>query len=208
MVLLRGLCSLAKALARARELGKEVVLRLRENSDITVLSCSHVPCTSSKQAQTDGHCSSSVECHFAHLQKEEEYANAQDQAIAQARYLAEIQTQHDDSFQRVVEGSVNSSAKSDGPGVEELSEDGALSQAMSDDDPDLAPREWSQTGGATAVAQEPPPAPVFPKALSTNIVCSDAERAQVLAWDMDSVQAMHAWCQERLDFVIRATPEG
>ena len=52
----------------------------------------------------------------------------------------------------------------DGPvGVEELSEDGALSQAMSDDDPDRAPKEWAQTGGATAVAQEPPPAPVFPK---------------------------------------------
>ena len=62
-------------------------------------------------------------------------------------------------FQRVVEGSVIISAKSDGPGIEEVSEEGALSQAMSDDDPDLAPREWSQTGGATAVAQEPPPAP-------------------------------------------------
>ena len=60
-------------------------------------------------------------------------------------------------FQRVVEGSVISSAKGD------LSEDGALSQAMSDDDPDLAPREWSQTGGATAVAQKPPPLPDLPK---------------------------------------------
>ena len=86
-----------------------------------------------------------------------------------------------------------SSAKSDGPGIEKLSEDGALSQAMSDGDPDLASREWSQTGGATAVAEEPPPAPVFPKALTTKIVCSGAERAQVFAWDLDSVQAMHAW---------------
>ena len=97
----------------------------------------------------------------------------------------------------------------DGPvGVEELSEDGALSQAMSDDDPDRAPKEWAQTGGATAVAQEPPPASCLPKALSTKIECSDAERAQVLAWDLDSVQAMHAWCRERLDPVIQATPEG
>ena len=41
--------------------------------------------------------------HLAHLQsierkKEEEYANARDQPIAQARYLAEIETQHDDAF--------------------------------------------------------------------------------------------------------------
>ena len=34
VVLLRGFCCMAKALARARELGKEVVLRLRENSAI------------------------------------------------------------------------------------------------------------------------------------------------------------------------------
>ena len=108
----------------------------------------------------------------------------------------------------MVEGSVISSAKSDGPGIEDFSEDGALSQAMSDDDPDLAPREWSLTGGASAVALEPPPAPVFPKALPTNIECIDAERAQVQAWDLDSVQALHAWCQERLDAVSRATPEG
>ena len=90
--------------------------------------------------------------------KKEEYANARDLAIAQARFLAEIQTHHDDAFQRVVEGSVIGSATSDVPGQEELSEDGALSQAMSDDDPDLAPKELPQSGSASAVAQEPPPA--------------------------------------------------
>ena len=147
--------------------------------------------------------------HLAHLQnidkKKKEYANARDLAIAQARYLAEIQTQHDDAFQRVVEGSVIGSTTSDGPGQEELSENGALSQAMSDDDPDLAPKVWAQSDNAAAVALRPPPIPDLPKVLPTKILCSDAERAQVLAWD--SVQAMHAWCRERLESVMQATPE-
>ena len=108
-----------------------------------------------------------AKAHLAHLQgierkKEEEYSKARDQAIEQARYLADIQTQHDDAFQRVVEGSLISSAKSDGPGIKDLSEDGALSHAMSDDDPDLAPWEWSQTGGVPAVAQKLPPPPDLP----------------------------------------------
>ena len=99
-----------------------------------------------------------------------------------------------------------SSAKSDGPGVEDLSNEGDLSQAMSEDDPDLAPREWSQTAiTAVSAAVNPPPPPDLPKALPAKIECSDAERAQVQAWDLNSVQAMHAWCQE---MVIRATPEG
>ena len=55
-------------------------------------------------------------------------------------------------FQGVVDGSVISSAKSDGPGIEDLSEDGELSRAMSEDDPDLAPREWSQTAITAASA--------------------------------------------------------
>ena len=147
-----------------------------------------------------------VKSHLAHLQsvekkKEEEYANARDSAIAQARYLAEIQTQHDEAFQRVAEGSVVGSARSGRPDLEELSEDGALSQAMSDDDPDLAPKEWAQSDDATAVALRPPPPPDLPKALPAKIECNDAERAQVQAWDLNSVQAMHAWCQERLDTV-------
>ena len=151
--------------------------------------------------------------HLAHLRsiekkKEEEYANARDLAIAQARYLVEIQTQHDDAFQRVVEGSMIGSSTSDGPGQEELSEDGALSQAMSDDDPDLAPKEWAQSDNAAAIALRPPLPPNLPKALPAKIECSDAERAQVQAWDLNSVQAVHAWCQERLDTVLRATPEG
>ena len=72
-----------------------------------------------------------------------------------------------------------SSAKSDGPGIEDLSEDGELSPAMSEDDPDLAPREWSQTDNAAAAAQRPPPPPNPPKALPAKMECSDAERAQV-----------------------------
>ena len=70
--------------------------------------------------------------------------------------------------------------------------------------PDLAPREWSQTDNAAAAAQRPPPPPELP----AKIECSDAERAQVQAWDLNSVQAMHAWFQERLETVFRATPEG
>ena len=119
--------------------------------------------------------------------------------------MAEIQTQHDDAFQRVVETSVIGSATSDGPGQEELSENGELFQAMSDD-PDLAPKEWAQSDNAAAVALRPPPPPDLPKVLPTKILCSDAERAQVPAWD--SVQAMHAWCRERLESVMQATPEG
>ena len=115
---------------------------------------------------------------------------------------------HDVAFQRVVEGSVISSAKSDGPAIEDLSEDGVLSQAMSEDDPDLASGERSQTYSAAAAAQRPPSPPDPPKALPAKIECSDAGRAQVQAWDLDSVQAMHAWCQERLETVYRATPEG
>ena len=127
--------------------------------------------------------------HLAHLQsvekkKEEEYAHARDLAIEQARYLVEIQNQHDQAFQRV------GSATSEGPGLEELSEDEAQLQAMSDDDPDLAPP------------------PKFPRVLPAKIECTDAERAQVQAWDMNSVQAMHNWCQERLAAACQATPEG
>ena len=151
--------------------------------------------------------------HLAHLQsvekkKEEEYAHARDLAIEQARYLVEIQNQHDQAFQRVVEGSVVGSATSDGPGLEELSEDGALFQAMSDDDPDLAPKEWAQSDDATAGALKPPPPPDLPKVLPAKIECTDAERAQVLAWDLNSVQAMHHWCQERLAPASQGTPEG
>ena len=48
-----------------------------------------------------------------------------------------------------------------GPGLEELSEGEAQLQAMSDDDPDLAPKEWAQSEKATDVALSPPPQ--FPK---------------------------------------------
>ena len=90
--------------------------------------------------------------HLAHLQsvekkKEEEYAHARDLAIEQARYLVEVQNQHDQAFQRVMEGSVVDSATSEGPGLEEISDDEAQLQAMSDDDPDLAPKEWAQPVG-------------------------------------------------------------
>ena len=140
--------------------------------------------------------------HLAHLQsvekkKEEEYAHARDLAIEKARYLVEIQNQHDQAFQRVVEGSVIGSATSGGPGLEELSEDEALFQAVSGDDPDLAPKEWAQSDDATAVALRPPPPPDLPKVLPAKIECTDAERVQVQAWDLNSVQPMHNWCQER-----------
>ena len=69
---------------------------------------------------------------------------------------------------------------------------------MSEDDPDLVLRGWSHTDNAVAAALRPPLPPDFPKALPALIECSDAERAQVQAWELDSVQAMHAWCQERL----------
>ena len=131
--------------------------------------------------------------HLVHLQgiekkKEDEYCNARDQVLTQEKYLADIHAQHDIAFQRVVEGSVISSAKSDGSGIEDPSDDRDLSQAMSEDDPDLAPREWSQTGNAAAsAAQRPPPHPDLPWALPAKIECSDAERAQVQAWDLKSV---------------------
>ena len=151
--------------------------------------------------------------HLAHLQsvekkKEEEYAHARDLAIEQARYLVEIQNQHDQAFQRVIEGSVVDSATSEGPGLEEISDDEAQLQAMSDDDPDLAPKEWAQPEKATDVALSPPPPPKFPRVLPAKIECTDAERAQVQAWDINSVQAMHNWCQERLAAACQATPEG
>ena len=57
-------------------------------------------------------------------------ANARDQVVTQEKYLADIQTQHDDAFQRVVDGSVISSAKSVEPGIEELSEDGELRMTL------------------------------------------------------------------------------
>ena len=81
---------------------------------------------------------------------------------------------------------------------------------MSQDDPDLAPREWSKTENtaASAAAVSPPRLPDFPGTLPAKIECTEAERAQVQAWDLDSVQAMHAWCQERMEMVIRATPEA
>ena len=60
---------------------------------------------------------------------------------------------------RVMEGSAVGSATSEGPGLEELSEDGAQLQAMSDDDPDLAPKEWAQSENPTDVALSPPPPP-------------------------------------------------
>ena len=100
------------------------------------------------------------------------------------------------------------SATSEGPGLEDLSEDGAQLQAMSDDDPDLAPKEWAQSENATDVALSPPPPPKFPRVLPAKIECTDAERAQVQAWDLNSVQAMHNWCQERLAAACQATPEG
>ena len=63
---------------------------------------------------------------------------------------------------------------------------------MSDDDPDLAPGEWSQPaavpqGGrkalsAAAAAESPPPPPFLPKVLPAGIRCSGAERAQEQAW--------------------------
>ena len=62
---------------------------------------------------------------------------------------------------------------------------------------------------AAAAAESPPPPPDLPKLLPARIHCGDAERAQVQAWDMNLVQAMHAWCQERLDSVVDGTtPEG
>ena len=78
---------------------------------------------------------------------------------------------------------------------------------MSEDDTDHAPREWTQTENtAASAAVNPPSPPDFPRALPAKIECTEAERAQVQAWDLDSVQAMHAWCQERMVIVIRATP--
>ena len=157
--------------------------------------------------------------HLAHLQsvekkKEEEYAHARDLAIEQARYLVDIQNQHDQAFQRVIEGSVVDSATSEGPILEEISDDEAQFQAMSDDDPDLAPKEWTQPEkraqpeDSTGDALNPPPPPKFPRVLPAKIECTDAERAQVQAWDINSVQAMHNWCQERLAAACQATPEG
>ena len=154
--------------------------------------------------------------HLAHLQsvekkKEEEYAHARDLAIEQARYLVDIQNQHDQAFQRVMEGSVVDSATSEGPILEEISDDEAQFQAMSDDDPDLAPKEWTQhekraqPEESTGDALNPPK---FPRFLPAKIECTDAERAQVQAWDINSVQAMHNWCQERLAAACQATPEG
>ena len=55
------------------------------------------------------------------VRKEEEYCHARDEVIKQEKYLGDIQSQHDIAFQRVVEGSVICSAKSDGPGIEDLS---------------------------------------------------------------------------------------
>ena len=81
-------------------------------------------------------------------------------------------------------------------------------QAMSDDDPDLAPKEWAQSENPTDVALSPPPPPKFPRVLPAKIECTDAERAQVQAWDLNSVQAIHNWCQERLAAACQATPEG
>ena len=126
----------------------------------------------------------------------------------------DIQNQHDQAFQRVMEGSVVDSATSEGPVLEEISDDEAQFQAMSDDDPDLAPKEWTQhekraqPEEATGDALNPPPPPKFPRVLPAKIECTDAERAQVQAWDINSVQAMHNWCQERLAAACQATPEG
>ena len=126
--------------------------------------------------------------HLAHLQsvekkKEEEYVHARDLAIEQARYLVEIQNQHDQAFQRVMEGSAVGSATSEGPGLEELSEDGAQLQAMSDDDPDLAPKEWAQSEDPTEVALSPPP-PKFPRVLpaKSNALMRSVLRSQLGTW--------------------------
>ena len=66
--------------------------------------------------------------HLVHLQgietkKEDEYCNAKGQVLTQEKSLADIQAQHDIAFQSVVEGSVISSAKSDGPGIEDPSDE-------------------------------------------------------------------------------------
>ena len=55
---------------------------------------------------------------------------------------------------------------------------------------------------AAAAAERPPLPPDLPKVLTAKIHCGEAERAQVQTWDLNSVQAMHAWCQERLDLVV------
>ena len=160
-----------------------------------------------------------AKAHLAHLQsvekkKEEEYAHARELAVEQARYLADIQSQHDQAWRRVVEGSVVDSATSEVPILEEISGDEAQFEAMSDDDPDLAPKEWTQPEkraqpeDSTDDALDPPPPPKFPRVLPAKIECTDAERAQVQAWDINSVQAMHNWCQERLAAACQATPEG
>ena len=135
---------------------------------------------------------------------------------AKETYLADIQAQHDIALQRVVDGSVLSCAKSDRPEVEELLSD---EEAVSEDDPDFAPSAWAQlavvplgvhkaiTAAATSERLPPPLEPA--KVLSTKIHCSEAERAQVQAWDLDLVQAMHAWCRERMDTVVDgSTPAG
>ena len=67
--------------------------------------------------------------HLTHLEdifarREEEYCHAKDEVVKQEKYLGDIPSQHDIAFQRVVEGSVIGSAKSDGPGIEDLSDEG------------------------------------------------------------------------------------
>ena len=89
----------------------------------------------------------------------------------------EIQNQHDQAFQKVMEGSVVDSAASEGPGLEKISDDEAQLQAMSDDDPDLAPKEWAQPEKATDVALSPPPPPKFPRVLPAKIECTALMRS-------------------------------
>ena len=47
-----------------------------------------------------------------------------------------------------------------------------------------------------------PPPLVAVTQLPNKVRCDEHGRMKVLAWDLDSVQQMHAWCRERLDCVV------
>ena len=47
-----------------------------------------------------------------------------------------------------------------------------------------------------------PSPPSLVTVLLDKIHCDEAGRMKVLAWNLDSVQQMQAWCRERLDSVV------
>ena len=44
--------------------------------------------------------------------------------------------------------------------------------------------------------------------LPGKIHCDEVGRLQVQAWDLHFVQAMHAWCRERLDTIVDVAAPG